>query len=144
MPRFDPIITDPVWERVEPLIPSRARRRRYPGRRALDDRAVLTGILVVLARGIGFERLPTELGLGSGMTCWRRLRDWQRAGAWPAIARELARALPDGDYIDFTRVAALPADDASTAPPVTRRPATSKGKRPSPVAAEFGMTLLRH
>ncbi len=141
-PRTDPVITDAVWERIEPLIPQRARRRRYPGRKPLDDRAVLTGILVVLARGIGFERLPKELGLGSGMTCWRRLRDWQQAGAWTAIAEELARGLPDGDRIDFGRVAASAADPESP-PPVTRRPVTAKAKHPSPVAAEFGMTLLR-
>jgi transposase len=140
LPRTDPVITDAVWEQVEPLIPHRARRRRYPGRKPLDDRAVLTGILVVLARGIGFERLPKELGLGSGMTCWRRLRDWQQAGAWSAIAAELTRSLPDGDKIDFTRVATA-ADDPES--PVTRRPVAAKGKHPSPVAAEFGMTLLR-
>ncbi len=140
-PRTDPVITDEVWALVEPLIPQRARRRRYPGRKPLDDRAVLTGILVVLARGIGFERLPTELGLGSGMTCWRRLRDWQQAGAWPRIAELLARELPEGGMIDFTRVASPVAADP--AGPVTRRPVAPKGKRPSPVAAEFGMTLLR-
>lgn len=139
-PRTDPVITDTVWALVEPLIPERTRRQRYPGRKALDDRAVLTGILVVLARGIGFERLPKELGFGSGMTCWRRLRDWQQAGVWPAIADELARALPDGDRIDFNRVATT-ADDPDS--PVTRRPVAAKGKQPSPVAAEFGMTLLR-
>jgi transposase len=139
-PRTDPVITDAVWELIEPLIPQKARRRRYPGRKPLDDRAVLTGILVVLARGIGFERLPKELGLGSGMTCWRRLRDWQQAGAWPRIAAQLTQALPDGSRIDFTRVAA-PADDPEA--PVTRRPTAAKGKVPSPVAAEFGMTLLR-
>jgi transposase len=135
------VITDAVWERVEPLIPQRARRRRYPGRKPLDDRAVLTGILVVLARGIGFERLPTDLGLGSGMTCWRRLRDWQQAGAWPRIAAVLAEVLPEGSRIDFTRVASGAEADPSA--PVTRRPVTPKGKRPSAVAAEFGMTLLR-
>jgi transposase len=139
-PRTDPVITDAVWELVEPLIPQRQRRRRYPGRKPLDDRAVLTGILVVLARGIGFERLPKELGLGSGMTCWRRLRDWQQAGAWPRMAAELARTLPDGPRIDFSRVAAASGDPGA---PVTRRPTTAKGKVPSPVAAEFGMTLLR-
>jgi transposase len=141
-PRGDPVITDAVWESIEPLIPHRARRRRYPGRMPLDDRAVLTGILVVLARGIGFERLPKELGYGSGMTCWRRLRDWQQAGAWTAIAEVLAGSLPDGDRIDFDRVAANTADE-QTPSPVTRRPVAAKAKRPSPVAAEFGMTLLR-
>jgi hypothetical protein len=26
--------------------------------------------------------LPQELGCGSGMTCWRRLPDWQLAKVW--------------------------------------------------------------
>lgn len=135
----DPEITDELWARIEPLLPVRQRRRRYPGRMPLDDRAVLTGILVVLARGIGFERLPKELGFGSGMTCWRRLRDWQQAGVWPVLARLLAQSLPEGHRIDFRRVTAELGPDA----PVTRRPAPPRAKQPSAVAAEFGMTLLR-
>jgi transposase len=138
-PQRDPEITDELWARIEPLLPVKARRRRYPGRMPLDDRAVLTGILVVLARGIGFERLPKELGLGSGMTCWRRLRDWQQAGVWPALAQLLADALPEGHRIDFRRVTAGAGPDT----PVTRRPTAPRAKQPSAVAAEFGMTLLR-
>jgi transposase len=138
--RRDPEISDAVWARIAPLIPPRVRRRQHPGRRPLDDRAVLSGILVVLGRGIGFERLPLDLGFGSGMTCWRRLRDWQRAGAWPAIAAELARALPDGRRIDFARVEPAGGEPQG---PVTRRPVGGRGKRPSPVAAAFGMTLPR-
>lgn len=26
--------------------------------------------------------LPQEMGCGSGVTCWRRLRDWHEAGVW--------------------------------------------------------------
>jgi transposase len=129
-----------LWERIQPLLPVVERRFRYPGRKRLDDRRVLCGILFVLYIGIPWRFLPAELGFGSGMTCWRRLRDWQQAGAWTPIAEELARSLPEGDRIDFTRVAA-PADDSDS--PVTRRPVAAKGKHPSPVAAEFGMTLLR-
>jgi transposase len=138
-PERDPVITDELWARIEPILPVRVRRRRYPGRMPLDDRAVLTGILVVLARGIGFERLPKELGLGSGMTCWRRLRDWQQAGVWQGIAQVLVQELPDGKRIDFRRVATESGPDT----PVTRRPTPPRAKQPSAVAAEFGMTLLR-
>jgi len=138
-PGRDPEITDELWARIEPILPVRVRRRRYPGRMPLDDRAVLTGILVVLARGIGFERLPKELGLGSGMTCWRRLRDWQQAEVWPGIAQLLAEQLPDGKQIDFRRVATAAGPDTT----VTRRPTPPRAKQPSAVAAEFGMTLLR-
>jgi transposase len=72
-----PLVSDELWTLIEPLIPVKRRRARYPGRRPLPDRRVLTGILFVLSTGIPWERLPKELGCGLGMTCWRRLRDWQ-------------------------------------------------------------------
>jgi transposase len=77
----------------------------------VDDRACLNGILFVLATRIGWERLPQQLGYGSGMTCWRRLRDWQAAGVWhrlhallPAVLRaagrlELTRAIADSAHV---------------------------------------------
>jgi hypothetical protein len=73
---------DELWERLKPLLPKRPRRRRRPGRKPLDDRACLNGILFVLLTGNRWDRLPQQLGYGSGMTCWRRLRDWQQAGVW--------------------------------------------------------------
>lgn len=51
----------------------------------MADRTCLTGIIFVLCSGIPWEMLPQELGCGSGMTCWRRLRDWQQAGIWQLI-----------------------------------------------------------
>ena len=51
------------------------------GRKRLDDRRVLTGILFVLQAGIPWEYLPKEMGCGSGMTCWRRLQEWQQASS---------------------------------------------------------------
>lgn len=74
------IVSDDLWERIEPLLPSKERRFRYPGRKPLPNREVLCGILYVLCTGIQWEYLPKELGFGSGMTCWRRLRDWNAAG----------------------------------------------------------------
>lgn len=64
-----------LWAEVEALIPSRVRRYRYPGRKALPDRLALNGILHVLHMGIAWRDLPQEYGYGSGVTCWRRLRD---------------------------------------------------------------------
>jgi transposase len=75
------IVPDELWARIEPLLPRVERRTHHPGRRRLDDRKVLSGILFVLYTGIPWEFLPQELGFGSGMTCWRRLRDWHQAGA---------------------------------------------------------------
>ena len=62
-------VSDGLWERIEPLLPSRERRFRYPGRKPFDDRQALQGILFVLHTGIGWEHLPHELGFGCGMTC---------------------------------------------------------------------------
>jgi transposase len=74
------VVSDALWQLVEPLLPKRERRFRYPGRKRLDDRAALQGILFVLHTGIACRHLPLELGFGSGSTCDRRLDEWQRAG----------------------------------------------------------------
>ncbi|HOQ06104.1 MAG TPA: IS5 family transposase [Anaerohalosphaeraceae bacterium] len=81
----------------------RKRRFRYPGRKPISDRAALTGILFVLKTGIGWESLPQEMGCGSGMTCWRRQRDWQKAGVWDKIHQILLAQLRKVDQIDFSR-----------------------------------------
>jgi transposase len=68
----------------------------------LGDRAALTGILFVLKTGIPWEYLPPEMGCGSGMSCWRRLRDWHKAGVFRRPHRLLLGELrKDGD-IDFS------------------------------------------
>src|SRR5437660_11392365 len=86
-----PIVSDELWEIVEPLIPRVERRFRNPGRKRIDDRRVLTGILFVLKTGIPWEHLPQEMGCGSGMTCWRRLRDWNEAGVWERLHQVLLK-----------------------------------------------------
>src|SRR5262245_46516367 len=75
-----PLLDDALWKRIQPLLPPpRPRRFRFPGRKPLDDRKVLTGILLVLRTGLPWEELPQELGCGTGMTCLNRLREWQRS-----------------------------------------------------------------
>jgi transposase len=84
-----PLVDDALWERIEPLLPVVARRYRYPGRKRMPDRQAVTGILFVLKTGIAWEDLPAEMGCGSGMTCWRRLRDWNDAGVWTRLHQVL-------------------------------------------------------
>ena len=96
-------VDDELWRRIETVLPSRERRFRYPGRRRLDDRLVLQGILFVLHTGIGWEHLPQELGFGSGMTAWRRLREWHEAGVWEQLHRLLLRELQAAGEIDWSR-----------------------------------------
>ena len=97
-----PLVGDELWEIVEPLIPKVPRRHRFPGRKRLDDRKVLTGILFVLQTGIPWEYLPQELGCGSGMTCWRRLREWQQAGVWQRLRDLLLAKASEGAILAST------------------------------------------
>jgi transposase len=57
----------------------------------------------VLHTGLPWEMLPQEMGCGSGVTCWRRLRDWQRAGVWERLHRVLLDRLGIADEIDWSR-----------------------------------------
>ena len=100
------VISDRLWERVEPLLPRKQRRFRYPGRRPLDDRLVLQGILFVLHTGIGWEHLPQELGFGCGMTAWRRLQAWQQAGVWDRLHELLLAELHAADQLEWERAIA--------------------------------------
>jgi transposase len=96
----------PLWERIEPLLPKTPRRFRYPGRKPLDDRKVLQGILFVLHTGIGWKHLPQELGFGCGMTAWRRLRAWQQAGVWEKLHELLPAELHARDQLEWERAVA--------------------------------------
>ena len=99
-----PLVDDELWSVIEPLLPApRARRFRFPGRRPIDNRRALTGIVFVLKTGIGWEDLPQEMGCGSGMTCWRRLRDWQAAGVWQRLHEVLLAKLHGAEQIDWSR-----------------------------------------
>jgi transposase len=97
------IVSDELWELVEPLLPHQERRFRYPGRKRLSDRSCLCGILYVLHTGIPWLGLPQELGFGSGMTCWRRLEEWHQAGAWDALHQVLLTKLRGAGKIDLSR-----------------------------------------
>ena len=99
-----PLLSDELWALIEPLLPApKPRRYRYPGRKPIDSRKALTGILFVLKSGIPWEMLPQEMGCGSGMTCWRRLRDWQQAGVWQKLHEVLLARLRAADEIDWSR-----------------------------------------
>ena len=98
-------VEDSLWELIEPLLPKVERRFRHPGRRRPDDRKALCGILFVLYTGIPWEFLPQELGYGSGMTCWRRLRDWHQAGVWQRLHEVLLARLNAAGVIDWSRAA---------------------------------------
>src|SRR6266516_2223952 len=99
-----PLVSDALWERVEPLLPPpKPRRFRSPGRKPLDRRKVLTGILFVLKTGIPWEDLPQEMGCGCGMSCLNYLKAWHQAGVWQRLHQILLQGLEDADRIDWSR-----------------------------------------
>ena len=125
-----PLVTDELWAAIEPLLPSEPPQPRG-GRPRGDDRVALAGIIFVLRSGIPWEMLPRELGC-SGMTCWRRLRDWQEAGVWAALHRVLLERLSDAGHLDWSR-ASLDSDSVAAKrgvrkPERTRRIAANRAR----------------
>ncbi len=97
-----PLVSDDLWEVVEPLLPV-IRRSPMGGRPPVGNREALAGILFVLRTGIPWQMLPPEMGCGSGMTCWRRLRDWQESGVWDQLHQLLLDQLNAADRINWSR-----------------------------------------
>ena len=97
-----PLVTDALWVLVQPLLPKEPPKLKG-GRPRIGHRATLTGILFVLKMGIPWEMLPQEMGCGSGMTCWRRLKEWHEAGVWKWLHEALLDRLRQADRIDWSR-----------------------------------------
>ena len=95
-------ISAALFKKIEPLLPTFVPSAKG-GRPRVSDEMALNGVLFVLRTGIPWEELPQELGFGSGMTCWRRLRDWQAAGVWHGLHLALLDELRNADKLDFNR-----------------------------------------
>jgi transposase len=100
---MNPLINDELWKSIAPLIERPCYVGRKVGRPPADDRDALSGILYVLETGICWSQLPYRLGYGSGMTCLRRLREWQLNDSWSRIERVLQGRLPHAGRIDWER-----------------------------------------
>jgi transposase len=94
------LVDDELWKLVKSLLPSRPPQRT--GRPRVSDRAAFTAIVFVLVTGLPWRLVPRQIGC-SGVTAWRRLREWQRAGVWERLHREFLRRLNASDRIDWSR-----------------------------------------
>jgi transposase len=97
-----PLLSDELWAIIQPVLPEWTPSPKG-GHPRTDDRKALTGVLFVLKTGIPWEDLPCEMGCGCGMTCWRRLRDWQADGTWLKVHKILLDRLRCADKIDWSR-----------------------------------------
>jgi transposase len=99
------LVPDGLWERVAPLLPVPKKKECGRGRPRANDRAALDAIVFVLRTGIPWEMLPVkQFGL-SGMTAWRRLEQWTRAGVFEHLQRVLLDELGQQGQVDFSRAA---------------------------------------
>jgi len=105
------LVSDELWEMIEPLLPPEPPKPKG-GRPRVPARAVLSGIVFVLKSGIPWRLLPKELRFGSGVTCWRRLRDWQKSGVFERLHRALLDRLGSMGTLDWSRASL---DSASVA-----------------------------
>jgi transposase len=125
------LVSDELWAVVEPLLP-REKPKPKGGRPRVSDRKALTGILFVLRSGIPWDMLPQELGCGSGMTCWRRLKAWQAAGVWRRLHQVLLDRLGQADQIDWSRAsldaATVPAPGGALKPARIQRTAANRAR----------------
>jgi transposase len=97
-----PLVPDDLQKAIEPLL-SKEPPKPTGGRPRVPNRAALAGIIFVLRTGCPWRLLPKELGSGSGVTCWRRLRDWQEAGVWEKLHTRLLNWLGDEAVLDWSR-----------------------------------------
>ena len=133
------LVSDELWAVVEPLLPVEPARPKG-GRPRIPDRAVLTGILFVLKSGIPWEMLPPELGCGSGMTCWRRLKSWHEAGVWFRLHQVLLGRLAQAHKLDWSRASL---DSSGVAAPLAKKGGQGKsGPTPQTVANRERSAIL--
>jgi transposase len=117
-------LTDAQWEKIKPFLPE-PKRSKKGGRPPKGNRECLEGILWVLRSGARWQDLPKHFP--SASTCWRRLRDWERAGLWLKIWRAFLGELDENGRLDWSETFAdgsfAPAKKGATA---SARPSAAK------------------
>lgn len=95
------LLPDALWDEVRPLLPAHP-AHPHGGHDFTDDRLCLRGLIFIMQSGIKYNMLPAEVFGVSGVTCWRRLRDWTAAGVWPAVHRKLLNHLGRLGRVDLS------------------------------------------
>ncbi len=91
---IEELVPEGLWQRLQPPLPApKPRPRLHRGRNRLDDRVALAGIVFVLKHGVRWAQVPKQALGVSGVTCWRRLRDWTETAVWPRLHETLLAEL---------------------------------------------------
>lgn len=94
-------LLDRIWERVRPLLPVRPVNPKG-GRPWADDKACFAGIVFTLRNAVRWNHLPPPFP--SGVTCWRRHRDWTAAGVCGRVCRVVLAELATAGMLDTTEL----------------------------------------
>jgi transposase len=81
----EPVISDEVWARIEPLLPAVKGPMGSPFR---PHRPVIEGVIHRLRTGIPWRDLPPEFG--AWQTVHRRHQRWSADGTWESGAGRVA------------------------------------------------------
>ena len=97
------IVSDALWEQIERLLPPEPEPSPLGGRPRVTNRQAFTGVVFVLKTGIPWQSLPTEMGCGSGSTCWRRFAEWTQLEVWSTLHALLLGQLGKAGAINLER-----------------------------------------
>ncbi|WP_421958354.1 IS5 family transposase [Prescottella subtropica] len=95
------LVPDALWEIVEPLIPQFTPRPQGGGSAPVDDRAVFTAIVYVLASGCAWRQLPPSFGV-TVPTAHRRFTAWVAAGVFEELHRAVLDRLGSSGEVDWS------------------------------------------
>lgn len=124
----EPLVSDALWRRLEPLIPKPRRQNRHvqlAGRKRTEPRQIFNGIVFVLRTGVPWRALPATLDFPSGHTCRLWLLKWHRAGVWKRLSQILLAELRKKGQLHWTYAVV----DSSS----VRAPGGGRKTGPSPV-----------
>jgi transposase len=97
------LVSDELWEQIEPLLPSEPEPSPLGGRPRVTNRQAFTGVVFVLRTGVPWQSLPTEMDCGSGSTCWRRFSQWTKLAIWSKLHALLLSQLGKAGAINLER-----------------------------------------
>lgn len=126
------VVSDELWELVEPLIPETGAACSPSGAQAASRSGGVVRDLVRVHTGIAWMHLPPEPGDGSGYTCWRRLDEWQRPGVWEKLHALLLARIRAAGEIEWSRAIVDSSHVQAKKGAPKRARARSTGAEPAP------------
>jgi transposase len=96
-------VPDGLWQRIEPLLPKKPRRFRYPGRKPLTTGPCCRGSCSCCTPGSAGSTCRRS---SASARAWRRLRAWHQAGVWEKLHELLLAELHAADQLKWERAMA--------------------------------------